>query len=239
MPVSARTDSRRTIALRLASIVIALAIGLAVPVICRAQQSATPLASLSTPARLAIRATADSLTAEGLPGDALVAKAAEGLLKGADEARIVAAVHRLAADLRIAGAALGSVASPGEILAAASALRAGASPETVRQLRSLAAPGSASARRPLTVALVVLADLVARGAPARVAAESVTSLVARGASDDDLQALRIAVERDIDAGAEPTSAAVARSRAIADSLGAPSAARPPRVAPMPPRSTPP
>ena len=225
-------------ALRSAAAILAAAatIALAVPLPLRAQQGGGPLAALSAPARAAIHAAADSLVADGLPGDALIAKAAEGLLKGADEERIVLVVHHLAADLRAAAAALGSDASPGELVAAAGALRAGASPEVVHQLRSAAGPGTATRRRSLTVALVVVGDLVSRGAPPGIVAGSVTSLLARDASDEDLQALRVAIERDIDAGREPASAAVARSRALADSLGAGNGARTPRGSTTAPRT---
>ena len=229
------TFERRTFryAAALGGAVIAIALG--APRFLAAQQSNAPLAALSASARSAIYASADSLRAKGLPGDALVAKAAEGLLKGATEDRIVVVVHRLAADLRGAAAALGSDASPGEIVAAAGALRAGASADAVRQLRSAAGPARTVPRRPLTVALVVLGDLVSRGAPPAVAVGSVTSLLARHASDDDLQVLRVAVERDIDAGNDPAAAAAARSRALADSLAAGSAPRAPRPVTAPPR----
>lgn len=183
----------------------------------RAQQGSGALAQLSEPARAAIRAAADSLDAEHLPGEALVAKAAEGLLKGADEARILSAVRRLSVELRTAGGALGSGARESEVVAAATALHAGASPDVLRQLRALAPAGREGAG--LTVPLVVLTDLVARGTPVRVAGESVKALLARHASDADLQALRVGVERDIFAGDDPATAALARSRALADSLG--------------------
>ncbi len=197
---------------------------LAVPSRAPAQQRNDPLAKLGGPARAAVRATADSLDREGLPGDALVAKAAEGLLKGADDSRILVAVHRLASELRAAGAALGSGASVSEVVAAANAIHAGASPELLRRLRA-AAPASRGDGS-LTVPLVVITDLVSRGAPVRVAGESVVSLLANRASDTDLQALRAGVERDIVAGDDPGRAALARSRALADSLGTGAAGRP-------------
>lgn len=188
-----------------------------------AQQGSDPLAALSAPARASIRTAADSLDAEHLPGDALVAKAAEGLLKGADERRILAAVHRLAGELRAAGGALGSGARESEVIAAANALHAGASVEVLRQLRALAPAGREGAG--LTVPLVVLTDLVSRGTPVRVAGESVKALLARHASDAELQALRAGVERDIFAGGDPATAALARSRALGDSLGGRAGAR--------------
>ena len=203
--------------LRSRSAIVAASVMLGATSIASAQQGSGPLSQLSAPVRISIRAAADSLDAEHLPGEALIAKAAEGLLKGADEPRILIAVHRLAGELRAAGAALGGDAGESEIIAAATALHAGASTEILRQLRALA-----PARRGgsgLTVPLVVLTDLVSRGTPVRVAGESVKTLLSRHASDADLQGLRAGVERDIGAGEDPTTAALARSRALADSLG--------------------
>jgi hypothetical protein len=200
-------SARRTAAI--ASMLIASAPTL------RAQQG--PLATLSRPARTAVERTADSLRVEGLPGDAVVARAAEGILKGADEPRILGAVHRLASELRAGRAAIGNGATSSEIVAAASALHAGASAEMIRQLHA-AAPDGPSGR--LTVPLVVLADLVSRGTPVKVAGESVASLLSHRATDDDFQLLRAGVERDIFAGNDPAAAALARTRAVTQSLGA-------------------
>jgi hypothetical protein len=184
----------------------------------RAQQSTSSLSQLTRPAQNVIHLAADSLTAEGLPGDALVAKAAEGVLKGADETRILFAVRRLSIELREARSALGTRASSSEIIAAASALHAGASADVLRQMRALAAPDGAQGR--LAVPLVVLADLVSRGTPVKVAGESVLSLLAHHATDADLQSLRADVERDILSGGDPASAAIARSRALSETLSA-------------------
>jgi hypothetical protein len=205
---------------------------LGAPTAGRAQQGASSLSQLSRAAQNAIHLSADSLSAEGLPGDALVAKAAEGILKGADETRILFAVRRLSAELREAKRALGTQASPSEIVAAASALHAGASADVLRQMRSLAASGGGQGS--LTVPLVVLADLVSRGTPVKVARESVLSLLSHQATDADLQALRAGVERDIESGGDPASAALARSRAISASLGEGADRRSPVVRPSQP-----
>ena len=178
-----------------------------------AQQGAT---HLSVAGDGSVRALADSLRGEGLPGDAVVAKAAEGSLKGASEARILAAVRTLARELRDARGALGARATAGEIVAGATALHAGASPDALRQLRA-AVPGDAPAGR-LAVPLVVVADLASRGASPRVAVESVRALLARRASDDVLEMMRASVERDVVAGTRADQALLARSRALGDTL---------------------
>jgi len=216
------TRSSARVSLRSIRCVIAVGIALlGLAPSLRAQRNGDELAKLSAPARAVVRATADSLDGEGLPGDALVAKAAEGLLKGADDRRILVAVHRLAGELRTAGAALGTGASPSEVVAAANAVHAGVSPELLRRLRAVAPAGRGDGRGEgrLTVPLVVITDLISRGAPVGVAAESAISLLANHATDADLQALRAGVERDIVAGDDPRTAALARSRALADSLG--------------------
>ena len=76
----------------------------------------------------------DSAVAAGLPRDVLVAKAAEGVLKGADDARIVRAVRMLVTDLGTAKGLLRVGASSSLLTAAASALRAGIPGPVVRQL---------------------------------------------------------------------------------------------------------
>ena len=166
-------------------------------------------ARLGAPARAAIEALADTLRRDGLPADALYAKAAEGVLKGADDARIVGAVRTLARELGDARGALGAGASAGEVLAGASALHAGIAPEQLRRLRLASEGGTA-----FPAALVVVVDLVARRVPADVAVRSVETLVARRAGDGELQALRVGVEQDILAGRSPAAAAESRTRAI-------------------------
>lgn len=190
--------------------------------VLRAQQVGT---HLSAAGEGSVRALADSLRGEGLPADAVLAKAAEGSLKGASEARILAAVRTLARELRDARGALGAPATAGEIVAAATALHAGASPDALRQLRA-AVPDDAPAGR-LAVPLVVVADLVSRGASPRVAVESVRGLLARRAGDDVLEMMRASVERDVLAGMRADQALLARSRALGDTLsGATGATRP-------------
>ena len=69
---------------------------------------------------------------------------------------------------------------------------------------------------PLTVALVVLADLATRGVPPAMAAASLNELVARNVSDGSLLSFRQNVERDLVGGRSPASALDARTRAMID-----------------------
>jgi len=148
----------------------------------------------------------DSAHAAGLPAEPLIQRALEGATKGAPGDRIVAAARRLAIDLGQARDALGP-ASGAELEAGAAALRAGASPAVLSELRR-------ARRRPLTVPLAVLADLVASGVPVDSAVSAVLALAAT-ARDADLVEFRRAVERDIALGAPPAAAASVRVNAAA------------------------
>ncbi len=163
---------------------------------------------LPEPARLAIDAILDSAHAEGLPTEPLVDRALEGASKGAAADRILAAVQRLWGELRTARTALGLESSAPEIVAGASALRAGADPDDLTRLRELRALQS------LTVASATLADLVAVGVPVDTAVAAVIAL-AEGADDADYLAFRQNVERDIALGASPVTALGVRLGAAA------------------------
>lgn len=194
----------------------ALAVALAAQ-LAAAQQSVLP-DRLGPAARASIERLADSVRTVGLPTQPLYAKAAEGVLKGADDSRIVAAIRTLARELGDARAALGDESNDAELIAGASALHAGAPSATLRRLRE--SGGSRRTKGALAVPLVVLADLASRGIPASVAGASLEALAARNASDDQFTALRAAIERDIEAGRPPVDAANARTRALLGSMDA-------------------
>ena len=186
----------------------ALAVGLTGTVLARPAAAQDPrLERLEPSTRPLVAALIDSARAFGLPAEPLVQRALEGTIKGAPGDRIVAAVRRLAADLGRAREVLGAAASLPELEAGAAALRAGAAPAVLAELRR-------ARRQPLTVPLAVLADLVASGVPADSAAAAVLALAAT-ARDADLVEFRRAVERDIALGAPPAAAASVRVNAAA------------------------
>ena len=186
----------------------ALAVGLVATLLARRAAAQDPrLARLEPGTRALVAALVDSARAAGLPAEPLVQRALEGATKRAPGDRIVAAVRRLGADLGRARDALGPAASPPELEAGAAALRAGAAPAVLTELRR-------TRRQPLTVPLAVLADLVASGVPADSAATAVLAL-APSARDADLVEFRRAVERDIALGAPPAAAASVRVNAAA------------------------
>jgi hypothetical protein len=153
---------------------------------------------LSPDARAGVEAVLDSARREGLPLEPLVDRALEGATKRADDARIIAAVRRLAGDLGAARDALGSGVSDAEITAGASALRAGARANDLAQIRARRSGQS------VTVAVAVLTDLVALGVPADTATLAVLALA--DADDGAYLAFRRSVERDVALGATPVAA---------------------------------
>lgn len=163
------------------------------------------------PVRAEIEVVLDSARAHGIPTEPLVDRALEGASKGASGDLILRAVQRLAGELLTARDALGVESTDPEIVAGASALRAGAEPEDLESLRTLRVD------QPLTIAAAVLADLVAVGVPADTAAAAVIAL-AVGAEDVEYIAFRRNVERDITLGASPIAALGVRLNAAADAL---------------------
>ena len=176
------------------------------------------LERLDPDTRASVTALVDSARGAGLPTEPLVQRALEGTTKGATGARIVTAVRRLAGDLGTARIALGTRAAISELEAGVAALRAGASTQVLTNLRT-------ARRGPLTMALSVLADLVASGVPADSAAAAVLAL-APNARDADLVDFRRAVERDIALGAPPVAAASVRLYSGADAASTPNPRRP-------------
>lgn len=170
--------------------------------------------------RAEIDAILDSARARGLPTEPLVDRALEGASKGASGSLIMAAVRRLAGELGVARDAFGPESSVPEIVAGASALRAGAEREDLERLRLLRANQS------LTIAAAVLADLVAVGVPADTAAVAVIALAA-GVDDVEYIAFRRNVERDIALGASPVAALGVRLDAASEGLDLTGGAAPP------------
>lgn len=155
-----------------------------------------------------VSALVDSARAEGLPGEPLVQRALEGAAKGADAERILAAVRGLRGRLRDARSALGASSAEAELVAGAAALYVGASPATLETLRSARRDES------VTIALVVLADLIQRGVPTAAVSEIMLGLTQAGVTDASLQELRRLVEQDIRAGATPDVAAATRAEGL-------------------------
>ncbi len=156
----------------------------------------------------ALTALVDSAQAAGLPAGPLISKAQEGLLKRAAPPTILTATRGLLSRLRQSRDALGNGATPAELEAGASALRAGAGASQLSALRA------ARTTQGVAVPLVVLADLIARGVPRDTAARAVQAMAAANATDAAFNALRLGIERDITGGMSPAAAAGMRYRAL-------------------------
>ena len=179
-----------------------------------AAQGSAP--QLSASLKASVDRVADSVRALGLPTEPLFAKAAEGTLKGADEARVMVAVRRLARELSDAKTALGDGATAAELEAGASALHAGVGLDLVARIGRAAKERATPGR--LVMPLVTLADMVARNVSSLAAVASIETLISRGAADSQFAGLRSDVERDIAAGERPDVAMQRRSASIVKGL---------------------
>ena len=216
---SSRTPSlpRRAIPGTPLTLVALLVSCMLAPVGKLAAQGAEELPSrLGPAARAAIAALVDSARLSGLPVEPLVAKAQEGVLKGAEDSRIVAAVATISRHLSDARDALGADASPGTLVAGAGAIHAGLTPRQLRAMRD--ETRNSSTEGSLSQALIVAGDLVTRGVASGEATSSLLALIARRATDADLEMMRRLVEHDIQTGVLPRQAVVAQARAITQRL---------------------
>jgi hypothetical protein len=179
-------------------------------------QSATLPQRIGPDVRATLERLIDSVRSVGLPTGPLADKAAEGVLKGADDQRILIAVRMLTRELGEARTILGGTTDPALLTAMASALHAGAAPG---ELRRIARPtGATPDAHTLATALVTLVDLVAKRIPPLSATNAVNELLRRRATDDQFVVLRSEVEQDIRGGSEPEAALTKRIRAHVELL---------------------
>lgn len=158
--------------------VLAAALAIGAPTTGRGQSPTADVPasgpSLPPTLRAAVDRLADSARVLGVPTEPLYLKAAEGVLKGASNDRVVVVVGRLLAELREARRGLGTEVTSAELVAGASVVHAGLDAGTLRRVR--AARRGARADNSLVMPLVVLADLVARRVTPDIATASVTAL---------------------------------------------------------------
>ena len=173
-----------------------------------AQESTTLAARLDKPTYAAVSAIVDSARVAKIPTKPLLDKAFEGAAKGSDGPKIIVAVQQLSVRLTSAKRGLGAGTTPDEIRAAATAIEAGV------DVRDLARLRSASGKRPVTMPLAVLTDLIARNVPIPTATDLVLQLARSGIRDGDLSLFQRNVRADIDRGADPTVAATTRVRGL-------------------------
>jgi hypothetical protein len=172
---------------------------------------------LDKPTYVAVNAIVDSARVAKLPTAPLVDKALEGAAKGSDGQKIVLAVHQLSLRMTSARRVLGATSSADEIKSAATALDAGVSERDLVRVKS-----AGGGKRPVTMPLAVLADLIGRQVPIATATSLVVQLSRSGVKDPDLALFERNVRADIDRGADPTVAATTRARGLVGRGAAPS-----------------
>ena len=172
---------------------------------------------LDKPTYVAVNAIVDSARLAKLPTAPLVDKALEGAAKGSDGQKIVLAVHQLSVRMTSARRVLGTTSSADEIKAAVTALDAGVSERDLERVKT------AGGKRPVTMPLAVLTDLVGRQVPIATATSLVVQLSRSGVKDPDLALFQRNVRADIDRGADPTVAATTRTRGLVARNAPPSA----------------
>ena len=187
-------------------VVIALAMGCAALDPASAQDPRFDT-RLDAPTRAAIFAIIDSARALGIAVEPLKERVYEGVARGADGPRIVAAVRSLSVEMASAHAALGTVASTDEIKAATSAMHAGVPVVELGKIKK-----QSGLRRSLTLPFTVLADIVSRGVPVRTAANAIRSLLGAGARDADINKFQRDVQVDIEQGAPPGAVVETRAK---------------------------
>lgn len=171
-------------------------------------QDARLVARLDKTTVTAVTAIVDSARIARLPTAPLIDKALEGAAKGSDGPKIVVAVKQLSVRMGAARRVLGNGPGADEIKAAAAAIDAGVSE------RDLARLHSASGKRPATMPLAVLVDLIGRDVPVPTATNLVLQLARAGVKDADLALFQRNVRADIDRGADPSAAATTRARGL-------------------------
>ena len=171
-------------------------------------QAARLDASADLGLRRAVERELVAARATGLPEGLLIAKANEGIAKRATPKRITDAVAALGKRLQVARDQLAPNPSEDEIAAGADALYVGVPAPMLKKMRA------AWPNRSLALPLGVLTELVAKGLPANRAAQVVTDLMARGASNVQLYALAQSVQGDVAAGWAPEAALDLRARGV-------------------------
>jgi len=190
------------------TVVARTALALVIMTSTAAAQDATLASRLDKETFAAVTAIVDSARVAKIPTKPLLDRAFEGAAKGFDGPRITSAVKQLSARMGSAKSVLGPKTSPDEIKTAAGAIEVGVSVRDLVRLRS------ASGKRPVTMPLTVLADLIGRQVPIPTATDLVLQLARSGVKDGELSLYQRNVRSDIDRGADPTVAATTRARGL-------------------------
>jgi hypothetical protein len=166
------------------------------------------LARLDAPTRDAVTRLVVNARGRGLPTEALVQKALEGLSKGADGPAISRAVAALSNRMETARTALGTQASEAELVAGAAAVYAGAHVRDLQEIRR------ANASAPLAMPLTTLAFLMQSGVAQTQAVHLIERLVLAQTPAPEFLRLQQLIENDVRSGVTAGNAAGARVEAM-------------------------
>lgn len=189
-----------------------------VPASTASAQGKVVLPITDAKARTAVERTIAQAAAKGLPVQALLAKAMEGVTKQATGSEIQVAVASLAKRLEQAQTLLAPSPSAAEVVSGANALGVGVPAEMLKKIRA-----SWPRERSVAMPLDVLTELTARKVPVEHAVEQITSLMARGATPAQIAGLGASVQSDVAAGLAPDAALEVRARGVMSLLPSPAA----------------
>ncbi len=139
---------------------------------------------------IGLRAFLDSAAEQGIPTGPLIDKALEGAGRHANRDKILQTVRQLAAALVQAREVLGTTTTRDEILAGASALRAGVDEKALSAIRAARPTGS------ILQPLVAITDVVLRGVPLQTARDAVATIAKMPNSDEALRGLQSTVAKN-------------------------------------------
>lgn len=162
-----------------------------------------------------VRSFVEAAQQRGTPVEPLIAKARQGAVFRADRKAIRQAMERLEKNLHRSRELLGVRTTEDEVEAGADALAKGVPENAIADLVKVAR------RRPITVDLGVLTELVVKGVPVKTAAAQVRELMARGATATQLTELNAAVQQDVEMGVPPIRALELRGRGVMSLLPPP------------------
>lgn len=188
-----------------------------------ARQAAAVMRAWPDSVRAQAELLLDSASRRAIPMAPLYTKVREGAAKGAAPDVIVQVVRQLEGALTGARGILGPSATEGELTAAAAALQSGVGPASIEGLRQALRSSSS-----LTVAMVVLTDLVRRGVEPAVAGRALERLATAGATDATFSLFRTDVVNDLSSGTAPLAAVNrAADDVLSRQLQVPGVRRPP------------
>ena len=172
-----------------------------------------PATDAERSAQQRIEALVRDFDRRGLPAELLQAKVAEGVAKGATQARIADAVTVLATRIDSIARLLAPAVTVPELQAGAEALAVGVPGLELRALRT------AAGRRPVDPYYLLVVRLIRRGVTQARAVRAVRTLIDRAVPSNTLLALADDLAHDVASGTAPDAALSDRMTRLIGGLG--------------------